>query len=269
MATPQPLPGSPTTRSASVTGVGEEDLVELAAAGDLLDRAGPRCRSGPSARAGTTGPVWRADPGSVRATTKHQCDTWASDVHTFWPLMTHCVAVEARPWSARWPGRSRRWARCSPGTTAPSPPRMPGRKRWHCSGVPCSMSVGPSRFSPMWLTRPGASARAYSSAQMICWPTVALRPPCSTGQPRPIQPASPSRRSQRSRISKPISSSPGPPRPLRVANSPTMLAASQAWASARKTSSSTVETSIGRPISCWASRPRLRPCGWPRSCRTS
>ena len=66
----------------------------------------------------------------------------------------------------------------------------------------------------MWFTRPGASARAYSSAQMICWPTVALRPPCSVGQPRPIQPASPSTFSQRSRMSKPTSSSPGPPRPF-------------------------------------------------------
>ena len=29
----------------------------------------------------------------------------------------------------------------------------------------------------MWLTRAGASARAYSSAQMICWSSVAPRPP--------------------------------------------------------------------------------------------
>ena len=29
------------------------------------------------------------DPASVRATTKHQCETWASEVQTFWPLMTH------------------------------------------------------------------------------------------------------------------------------------------------------------------------------------
>ena len=34
-------------------------------------------------------PLWRTEPGSVRATTKHQCDTWASDVHTFWPSITH------------------------------------------------------------------------------------------------------------------------------------------------------------------------------------
>ena len=34
-------------------------------------------------------PWWRDDSGSVRATTKHQCDTCASDVHTFWPFTTH------------------------------------------------------------------------------------------------------------------------------------------------------------------------------------
>ena len=30
----------------------------------------------------------------MRATTKHHCAECASDVHTFWPLITHCVAVE-------------------------------------------------------------------------------------------------------------------------------------------------------------------------------
>ncbi len=73
----------------------------------------------------------------------------------------------------------------------------------------------------MWLTRAGASAWEYSSAQMICWATDAPRPPCEVGQPSPIQPASPSTRSQSTRMSKPTSSSPGPPRPFNEANSPT------------------------------------------------
>ena len=34
-----------------------------------------------------------------------------------------------------------------------------GRKRAFCSGVPNSMSVGPSRKMPFWLTRRGAPAR--------------------------------------------------------------------------------------------------------------
>ena len=52
----------------------------------------------------------------------------------------------------------------------------------------------------MWLTRAGASARAYSSAQMICCDKVAPRPPCSTGHPSPMNPARPSSRSQRARV---------------------------------------------------------------------
>ena len=31
----------------------------------------------------------RRDPGSVRASTKHQSATCASDVHTFCPVITH------------------------------------------------------------------------------------------------------------------------------------------------------------------------------------
>ena len=34
-----------------------------------------------------------------------------------------------------------------------------GRKRAFCSGVPNSMSVGPSRKMPFWLMRRGAPAR--------------------------------------------------------------------------------------------------------------
>ena len=44
----------------------------------------------------------------------------------------------------------------------------------------------------MWLTRAGACARVYSSAQITCWSRVAPRPPNSTGQPRPMNPALPS-----------------------------------------------------------------------------
>ena len=34
-------------------------------------------------------PAWRFEPFSVRANTKHHCAQCASDVHTFWPLITH------------------------------------------------------------------------------------------------------------------------------------------------------------------------------------
>ena len=88
-----------------------------------------------------------------------------------------------------------------------------GRKRPCCSSVPKAISVGASRCSPMWFTRPGRSARAYSSANITCCISVAPRPPCSLGQPSPIQPASPSTRSHARRTSNPSCSRPGPPRP--------------------------------------------------------
>ena len=34
-------------------------------------------------------PWWRDEPGSVRAMTKIQSESWAHDVHTFWPSTTH------------------------------------------------------------------------------------------------------------------------------------------------------------------------------------
>ena len=34
-------------------------------------------------------PLWSLVAGSVRATTKHQSDSCAREVHTFWPLITH------------------------------------------------------------------------------------------------------------------------------------------------------------------------------------
>ncbi|MCY1436735.1 hypothetical protein D9M71_528670 [compost metagenome] len=33
-------------------------------------------------------PLWPTLPGSVRAITKHQSDSWASEVQTFWPLIS-------------------------------------------------------------------------------------------------------------------------------------------------------------------------------------
>ena len=70
-------------------GAGEERLVELAVAGELHDRAGSRCRAGPSARAGSEMPLCFGASRLVRASTKHQSAHSASDVHTFWPSMTH------------------------------------------------------------------------------------------------------------------------------------------------------------------------------------
>ncbi len=88
MATPQPLPTSPSTRSASV--VASEKKTSLNSPPPVIWWMGRT--STPGWSMGTSRndrPLWRADAGSVRATTKHQCETWASEVQTFWPLMTH------------------------------------------------------------------------------------------------------------------------------------------------------------------------------------
>src|SRR5271166_1475252 len=115
---------------------------------------------------------------------------------------------------------------------------MPGRKRAFWASVPKWISVGPRRPSPTTLTRPGAPARTYSSLKITCWAILAPRPPCSAGQPRQVQPAAASSRSQRSRVSKPKVSSPEPPRPPRAAYSPTTWSVIHVRTSLRNDSSS-------------------------------
>ena len=90
----------------------------------------------------------------------------------------------------------------------------------------------------MTLTRPGAAARAYSSLKMTCSVMVAPRPPCSTGQPRQVQPPPASTFSQRRRTSKPKVSSPEPPRPPSSANSPTRCSCRKSRTSWRNATSS-------------------------------
>src|SRR5690606_9520332 len=123
---------------------------------------------------------------------------------------------------------------------------MPGRKRCFCSSLPNAIRVGASSPSPMWPSRPGPPARAYSSCQITCWISDAPRPPASRGQPSPIQPASPSRRSHARRSSIIACSSPGPPRPRSAANGPVRWAASHACTSRRNASSSSEKRSCTR-----------------------
>ena len=92
----------------------------------------------------------------------------------------------------------------------------------------------------MWLTRIGASARAYSSWKMTCCATPAARPPYSSGQSRQVQPCAARWRSQATRTSKASCSRPGPPRPLAAAKSPVRWSWSQARISARNASSAAV-----------------------------
>ena len=58
-----------------------------------------------------------------------------------------------------------------------------------CASLPNAISVGPSSSSPMWPSRAGAPARAYSSGKITCSASVAPRPPYSRGQPSTLQPA--------------------------------------------------------------------------------
>ena len=79
---------SPTTLSAAVRAPSKNDLVELRCAGDLHDRpdldAGLVHRHEQVREARCLGASR-----SVRHSTKHHCAQCASDVHTFWPVITH------------------------------------------------------------------------------------------------------------------------------------------------------------------------------------
>ena len=88
MATRQPSPGSPTTRDASVRASSKN--TSLNSESPVSWMIGRICTPGWSS--GTNrkdSPACRLEPFSLRATTKHHCAQCASEVHTFWPLITH------------------------------------------------------------------------------------------------------------------------------------------------------------------------------------
>ena len=136
-------------------GAGEEDLVELRGAGDLDDRADLDAGLVHRHEQVREALVPLRAAARCGRRTKHQSATWASDVHTFWPLMTHSspsstarvcdvgevgagvgLGVALAPQLRRRAGSRAGTARC-------------------CSGVPKAISVGPSSPSPMWPTRAG------------------------------------------------------------------------------------------------------------------
>ena len=124
------------------------------------------------------------------------------------------VAVEHRAWWRPRPGRSRRPARSSPGTTAPSTAAIAGQEP-AAAAPACRTRSASARAAPRRCGRPGRARRlrAYSSWKMTCCRSVAPRPPCSAGQPRQVQPAAASCRFQASRSSNASCSRPGPPAP--------------------------------------------------------
>ena len=154
---------SPTTWSRRRARAVEEHLVELGRAGELHDRADLDPGLVHRHEQVREALVLRREPGSVRASTKHQSAQCASDVHTFCPVITH-----SSPSSS---ARGRHVGQVGPGVrlgVALAPQLLAARDRRAGTGAAApacrsAISVGPSRPSPMWPTRPGPPARAYSS----------------------------------------------------------------------------------------------------------
>ena len=127
-------------------GAGEEDLVELGAAGQLLDRPdldAVLVERHQQERQPAVALASRARCGQSTKTHWLKC---ALDVHTFWPSITHSSARRGAPWSARWPGRSRRPARSSPAPTAPRPRRSSAGTA--ASARRCRRPSGSGRAAP-------------------------------------------------------------------------------------------------------------------------
>src|SRR5579859_8049499 len=103
---------------------------------------------------------------------------------------------------------------------------------------------------------------------MTCCSSVAARPPCSAGQPRPVQPAAARCRFQASRPSGSSCSRPGPPAPRRPAKSPVRLASSHSRTSERNSSSCAVNRTRAL-LPDWLpgrQRPSVRRLNLPSTC---
>ena len=169
IATRQPSLISPTTLAQRDAHVVVEDLAEVAVAGERLDRPDRRC---PGASIGQMTQVMPLCFGAVRVGA-HQQLLVLGDLPEAGPDLLagddEVVAVDHGARLQRRRGRSRRWARRSPGTRPRRRRRIFGRWNAFCSSVPQAISVGPAWFRP---TNPvltsGAPARAYSSYQISC-----------------------------------------------------------------------------------------------------
>ncbi len=112
-----------------------------------------------------------------------------SDVHTFWPdtAQRPSACFRARvlmaPRSEPASGSLKSWHQIV------SADRISGRRAC-CSGVPCSISVGPTMLSPMTLMGSGAPASPQVTRNRAYSARVAPRPPYSAGQWTPIHPPS-------------------------------------------------------------------------------
>src|SRR5258708_23224630 len=122
----------------------------------------------------------------------HHFALWASDVHTFWPVIDQPPStLVARVFSA---GRSepasgseKPWHQISPAL------RMGSSRRRFCSSVPWRITTGPPISRPRPLTGSGAPAPAISSSNAARPLRLAPPPPPSPRPPRPPPPPPPPR----------------------------------------------------------------------------
>ena len=255
----QPWPGSPTTRSASVRAPVKKTSLNSAAPVSCSIGRGPRRRPGPIGTSRKLSPWWRSRAGLGAGEHEAPVGELGQRGPHLLPVDDPARRRRGGPWSARWPGRSRRRARSSPGTTAPRRRGSRAGSAACCSAsVPKAISVGPSSSSPRWLTRPGAFARAYSSWKITCW----VRPArgrrarsasrCRSSRARRGAGPTPSRSSWASCSLARTRRGPAAP-----AKSPARLSSSQARTSARKASSSAESvrsTGSYLAVRCWSVR---------------
>ncbi len=200
----------------------------------------------------------RCDPGSVRASTKHQSARWASEVQTFCP--STCQPSSRRTALVRTPARSDAGARLG---VALAPQLGAGQDARAGSGpsapwVPKAASVGPASCSPMCPMRAGPPARAYSSWKTTC---CAVGRAAAAGLDRPAD-ADPAGL-RRARAPTPDAArrararGPGPPLPTSGAKRPVRCSASQPRTSSRNCSTPTVDRSV--PVMRRTARPAPGP----------
>lgn len=104
MATVQPSPSAPTTPAATAPSkkTSLNSLVpDICRIGRTSTRPGWSIRTRRNDR-----PRWRREPGSVRARTKHQSASRASEVQIFWPVTRYRPSAASRTAAVRIPARS-------------------------------------------------------------------------------------------------------------------------------------------------------------------
>ena len=124
MATFQPSPGAPTMSSAAQTASSKNtslnSLVPVSCSIGRTVTPGWSIASRKKPR-----PLWATESGSVRAITNTYWDSWASEVHTFWPLMSHWLPDSS--------------SRAFVFTLARSEPAEGSEYPWHQNSLPARM----------------------------------------------------------------------------------------------------------------------------------